>query len=50
MKKITWKQILDIKTDEPMTKEDYNKAIRWAEEEIKEYKEFIKECKQRRDK
>jgi len=47
MKKVTWKDVLDIKTDEPATKEDYEKGIKWAEDEIEEYEAFIEECKKR---
>lgn len=46
MKKTTWTKIFDIvDKNEPMTKEDYTEAIKWAEEEIQEYEDFIEMCK-----
>ena len=33
--------------EEPMTKKEYQEAIEWAESEVKEYKNFIKTCKNR---
>jgi hypothetical protein len=48
MKKITWEQMIAI-TDkvEPMTKKDCKECIKWATQEIVEYKQFIKACKKK---